>query len=97
MLNIPGFPNDLLMQEPLCSLNKKKLKKKKKRKERTRLLMGVVEEKVYYTLRREYSQRLGHLGESRVVMTLSCVWWGGRERGGQRYKSGAGIQNVWIM
>jgi hypothetical protein len=30
MLNIPGFPNDLLMQEPLCSLNKKKLKKKKK-------------------------------------------------------------------
>ena len=37
----------------------------------------MVEEKVYYRYVGEHSQRQGHLGESRVVMTLSHVQRGG--------------------
>lgn len=65
--------------------------------------LGVVEEKVYYTLMGKHSQRLGHLGKPRVIMTLNHARGRGRREGnqvqqpgGQRYKSEAGIQNVWI-
>lgn len=59
--------------------------KKRNKKERTWLLLGMKKEKVYYTHVGKHSQRLGHLGESRVVTTLNPV----RRRGekGTKYSS----------
>lgn len=65
------------MSRPACPLNENK----KIKKEGVWLLLGVVEEKVYYRHMGAHSQR--HLGESRVDMTLRHMKrWRGERRGG---------------
>lgn len=54
------------------------------------MLLDIVKEKVYYRDVGEHSQRLTHLGESRVVVTLNLLVRGGgegREWNGARYIS----------
>ena len=54
------------------------------------MLLGMVEEKVYYRYVGEHSQRQKHLGEPRVDMTrLSLAMWGG-ERGRRSSKGKPG-------
>ena len=54
----------------------------------------MVEEKVYYRYVGEHSQRQGHLGESRVNMTLSHVRRRVRREGGRGERRRGGGERV---
>jgi hypothetical protein len=46
---------------------------KRKGKDRASLLLGMLEEKVYYSCMKKHSQKQRHLGESRVYMN-KLIW-----------------------
>lgn len=66
--------------------------KKRNKKERTWLLLGIMEEKVYYRYKGEQRQRQRPLGESRVDMSEPC-----EEGEGERCKPGAAARRTKVQ